>query len=263
MLRFELLFRFGGIMTKKYWVPAMERAQDVLDLITRAPGILKMAEINKKLDISKSTLFNLLLTLEELRWIEKDQQEHYCPGMKLGMWGNSYFQQFDLVQLFVKEAAAVKESLNESIQLAKLEGENVLYLAKADAPSKVQMVSGPGSRMPAHATGLGKMLLSSLDKESIDRLYPERVLPQLTPYTLGTKEELIDHLATIKNQGYALDLEEGVMGFRCVAAPIYDVTGTMIAAVSVSIPLHNWDQKRNQAENEITLLSKRLSMSLD
>lgn len=250
-------------MSNKYWVPALERAQEILELISRQQGKLKMADINRQLSISKSTLFNLLLTLEDLGWIEKDQQDRYLLGLKLGIWGNAYFQQFDLVNLFNKEALGVKNELNESVQLAKLEGNQVLYLAKIGAQSQVQMVSGPGSRMPAHSTGLGKLLLSSLDEQSVFNLYPQEELAVLTPHTLSTRTQLLQQFAEIRSKGYAIDLQEGVMGFCCVAAPVYDLSGTMNAAVSVSVPIHNWEAKFESVKVHTLMLGRKLSMTTE
>ncbi|WP_028987043.1 IclR family transcriptional regulator [Thermicanus aegyptius] len=250
-------------MVNNYWVPALERAQEVIDLICNQSGKLKMSDIQKKLKISKSTLFNLLRTMETLRWITKDQNDCYSPGVRLGIWGNSYFQQFDLVNLFMKEAVPIRDMLKLSVQLARLEGNQVLYLAKVEAPSQVQMVAGPGFRMPAHATGLGKMLLSALDKQVLDRLYPEEMLVRMTSLTLNRKSKLIDQLTIIQKQGYAVDLQEGVMGFCCVAAPVYEVNGLMIAAVSVSIHSHLWSEKSDIYKIEILSLSQRISMNLN
>jgi DNA-binding IclR family transcriptional regulator len=135
----------------------------------------------------------------------------------------------------------------------------VLYLAKVTAPAPVQMVSGPGARMPAHATGLGKVLLAGMDVKSLKQLYPQDVLPKLTAYTIGSREALFQDLNKVKSEGYALDLQEGVMGFNCVAAPVYHSNGSAIAAVSCSMPIHQWETKKEAAINEILSLARRLS----
>jgi DNA-binding IclR family transcriptional regulator len=110
-------------------------------------------------------------------------------------------------------------TLKESIQLAQLDGSDVLYLEKEAAPSPVQMVSGPGAKFPTHATGLGKLLLSCMSDEQIDQLFPDDELARLTPHTLRTKQELLNQLEVIRKQGYSMDLREGAMGFNCIAAP--------------------------------------------
>jgi len=125
------------------------------------------------------------------------------------------------------------------------------------------MVSGPGTRIPAYATGLGKMLLSGLENEQLDNMYPQEALSSLTSFTIRTKSELFKQLPRIREQGYALDLQEGVMGFNCIAAPIYHPNGQLVAAVSFSIPLHHWEEKREEALKAILSLSQKLSFVID
>ena len=249
-------------MDKKYWVPALEKAHIVIKLIAEEPAKLKLTDLCKRLEISKSSMFSLLQTMEALNWITRNSSDVYSLGMHFGLMGNAYFQQYDLIDAFHTEAAAYMKIVNESIQIARLEGGDVFYLAKEAAPSPVQMVSGPGTRIPAYATGLGKMLLSALENEQLDLIYPNDSFTSLTPFTLRTKKELITHLTTIRKQGYALDLQEGVMGFNCIAAPIYHHNGQLLAAVSFSIPLHHWDEKREIALNAILDLSHKLSFVL-
>lgn len=249
-------------MDKKYWVPALEKAHEIIKLIAEEPAQLKLSDLCKRLEISKSSMFSLLQTMEALQWITRNSSDAYTLGMHFGLMGNAYFQQYDLIDAFRTEAPSYMKLINESVQLAQLEGREVFYLAKEAAPSPVQMVSGPGTRMPAYATGLGKMLLSGLSNEQLDHLYPNDALTSLTPFTLRTKQELLSRLKSIKKQGYALDLQEGVMGFNCVAAPIYHPNGQLIAAVSYSIPLHNWDEKRDAALNAIVNISQKLSFNL-
>lgn len=257
----QILSRTGGLkLERKYWVPALERANEVLHLIAREPDKWKMKDICKRLNISKSTMFSLLLTMEALQWISKNPTDTYSLGVHYGILGNAYFNKFELVDLFNKEAAATMPKIGESIQMASLEGSQVVYLAKINGNSPIQMVSGPGARFPAHATGLGKMLLSGLPETDIEAHYPDLELPQLTPFTIANKEQLKTELEKIRNTGYAEDLQEGVMGFCCVAAPVYNVSSQMIAAVSISMPQHQWEQKREASIEEVRQLAGRLSL---
>lgn len=252
----------GVIMEKKYWVPALEKAHEIVRLVAEEPAKFKLSDLCRRLEISKSSMFSLLQTMEALGWITRNPSDAYTLGMHYGLMGNAYFQQFDLIDSFRQEASSFMKMVNESLQLARLEGEDIFYLAKEAAPSPVQMVSGPGTRFPAHATGLGKLLLSGLEKAQFDMLYPNDSLPSLTPYTLRTRKELVGQLAVIRKQGYAFDLQEGVMGFNCVAAPVYRPNGQMLAAISFSIPLHHWDEKRDKALHAVLQLSQKLSFVL-
>ncbi|MFD0695263.1 IclR family transcriptional regulator [Paenibacillus sp. GCM10027628] len=249
-------------MERKYWVPALEKANDVLQQICERPSELKLIDLSKQLGINKSSMFTLLNTMEALDWVVRENDGTYSLGSKLGFWGNAFFKQFSLIDRFRKEAALTKHVILETIQLAKLEQRDVLYLAKEEMPSPVRIASEPGKKLPAHATALGKAMLAWLDPSEFDALYPEDELaPSLTLHTLQTREELRSNLAAVREAGCAFDLEEAVMGFCCVAAPVRDGEGRIIAAISCSMFKHEWEQKREMAQNEICALAQRLSQS--
>ncbi|HEY8530045.1 MAG TPA: IclR family transcriptional regulator [Paenibacillaceae bacterium] len=249
------------MMERKYWVPALEKAHKVLDAIAQEPARLKLTDLCSRLGISKSTMFSLLGTMETLGWLRRLPNDTYVLGKYYGYLGNAFFRQYDLVAAFGQEARPVMQRLGESIQLATLDGNEVLYLAKETAPTPVQMVAGPGVRVPAHATGLGKTLLAWLPEEELLKLYPEEKLKTLTEYTISTRGDLMRHLAAVREQGYAIDNQECVMGFHCVAAPVRQADGQVMAAVSASIPAHLWEQKKDQARAEILALAERLSLN--
>ncbi|MCC2685810.1 MAG: IclR family transcriptional regulator [Paenibacillaceae bacterium] len=246
-------------MEKKYWVPALERANAVLRLIAEQPSKLKLSDLTKRLGISKSTMFSLLQTMESLDWIKREDKETYSLGNFFGTMGFAYFEKYDLADAFRKEAESSMSKLLASFQLACLEDSEVLYLARVSAPVPVQMVSGPGVRMPAHATALGKVLLTGLDLDRIAYIFSEEQLPKLTAHTIGFRNELLQEVEKVRKDGYALDMQEGVMGFNCVAAPVYHPNGSMVAAVSCSMPIHEWSSKKDAAIQEIVSLARRLS----
>lgn len=249
-------------MQPKYWVPALEKGNAILTLLVEEPSALKLIDLSKRLGINKSSMFSLLTTMEELQWVTKSEDGTYALGSKLGYWGTAFFKQYQLVSLFHKEALHTKHALNETVQLAVLEGNEVLYLAKEEMPSPVKLTSEPGKKFPAHATALGKAMLSGAHFETLHEIYPEEALyPQLTPYTLKTRASLFNELQRVRDQGYACDEQEIVIGFCCAAAPIYGAKGKIIAAVSASMPLHEWNDKRNKAIEELKLLANRLSGS--
>ncbi|ULL18666.1 IclR family transcriptional regulator [Paenibacillus sp. H1-7] len=245
-------------MDVKYAVPALDRAHAVLGLLSEEPYQWKLSDLSRELGISKSTLYSLLQTMERLQWINRDSNETYAIGKSVGDFGSAYFRQFDLIEEFRRLAKPVMRRLQESIQLARLDGSDVLYLAKVEAPSPVQMVSGPGVRVPAHSTGLGKSLMSDMSAEQVRLLLPEEQLPKRTAHTIDNREQFIRELEQVHLDGYALDEQEGVMGFCCVSAPIRR-RNEIVAAVSCSLPLYNWETGKAEALREIRSLAAELS----
>ncbi|MEC0208590.1 IclR family transcriptional regulator [Paenibacillus ehimensis] len=247
-------------MDKKYWVPALEKSDLVLQAISEQPSGLKLIDLSKRLGINKSSMFSLLATMEALDWVVREDDATYSLGSKLGYIGNAFFKQFSLIDRFRKEASVTKHVLKETIQLAKLERNEVLYLAKEEMPSPVRLSSEPGIKFPAHATALGKAMLAWVDEPDFGTLYASETLdPSLTPHTLQKRSDLIRQLEDVRTNGYAYDLQEAVMGFCCVAAPVRSGNGKVVAAISCSMFQHEWEAKRDLARNEICALAERLS----
>lgn len=246
-------------MEQKYSVPALDRSDAVLSLLIDEPYRWRLSDLSKKLDISKSTMYSLLITMERLKWVSRDRNETYAIGSALGRYGSAFFRQYDLIEEFRRLADPVMRQLQESVQLAVLEGNQVLYLAKVEAATPVQMVSGPGVRFPAHATGLGKALLSATSAEQLYELFPVETLQKITVHTIGSREALIEEIEQGRHAGFTTDIQEGVMGFCCVAAPIKKRNGEIIAAVSCSMPIHYWEGKKDIARQEMLKLAEQLS----
>jgi DNA-binding IclR family transcriptional regulator len=249
-------------MDKKYWVPALEKANDILLVISGQPSKLKLIDLSKHLGINKSSMFSILNTMEQLEWVVREAEGTYSLGSKLGFIGNAFFKQFSLIERFRKEAAVTKHTIQETIQLASLDRHEVLYLAKEEMPSPVRLASEPGMKLPAHVTALGKAQLAYLGAAAIESLFPQEELsPCPTPHTLKKRSDLISQLELSRTEGVAYDLQEAVMGFCCVAAPVRDMQGKVIAAISCSMFQHEWEQKRELAQKEICALAARLSQS--
>ncbi|RKP54014.1 IclR family transcriptional regulator [Cohnella endophytica] len=253
----------GGdtINQRKYWAPAVEKTHLILEQIAKEPGKLKLMDLSNRLGIHKSSMFVLLHTLEQLGWVGKGQNDAYILGHVLGSLGHAFLEQFDLKERFLEEAAKTRDSLQETIQLAKLDGDQVFYLEKVEMPSRVRIVSEPGMRFPAHATALGKALLAWSPEGALERTLHDP-LEELTPNTITSLTRLAPQLKAIRMAGYSIEEQESVMGFCCVAAPILASDGSAVAAVSASIAVHKWNETRDKAIGEVQALAKRLSLSL-
>lgn len=244
---------------KKYWVPALEKANRVLQAIAEQPSNLKLIDLSKQLDMNKSSLFSILHTMEEMLWVKKDKDDTYSLGTAFSSLYHAFVQHFDFQALFQKEAKEVMNQLNETIQIAKLESDHVLYMGKVEASTPVRLLSEPGMRLPAYATSMGKMLLSSLSREEFDLLFPDDSLKLLTPHTIPSKEKLTQELEMIRKQGFSFESQEAVMGFCCIAAPIVNREDKTIFSVSCSMPIHQWESKQDLAKEQIIELALKLS----
>lgn len=248
-------------MKKKYWVPAIERVNNVLTLIAKEPNKLKLMEISKISGINKSSLFSIMNTLEELGWVYKEADQTYTLGPQLGYLGAKYNQQFDLTKVFEQEAAKTVQIIGETIQLSVLDGEDIVYRAKKEGSSVVRIATEPGMRLPAHATAMGKVLLSTYSKKELSEMYRDRAFQKLTDYTVDNLDDLIDQIESLYQNGYIIEAEETVKGFTCIAAPVRNERNDIIAAVSITMTLDSWVEKSEIAKNEIITLAKNLSIN--
>ncbi len=248
-------------MEKKYWVPAIEKANTVLMIISKEPRRLRLMEIAEKSTINKSSLFSILNTLEELGWVYKESDQTYSLGAKLGFLGAQYIQQFDLPRVFDREAEKTVRKIEETIQLSILDGREIIYIAKKEGLSRVRVASEPGMRFPAHATAMGKAMLSSFSKEQLELIYKEKGFEKLTDFTVDNLSDLVSQLDDIKKNGYIIESQEAVKGFTCIGAPVLNERKEIIAAVSITMDRDNWIQKSDACKEEILVLSRSLSMN--
>lgn len=252
-------------LDRKYWVPALERADLILKAISKQPGEQKMTELCDETGINKSSMFSLLRTMETLLWVSKDKKEAYSLGVGVAyyntVFNESHKQNFNLVEHFLKKSADSVKIISETFQLSILDRSDVVYLAKQEGPSLVKLESSPGMRFPAHATAMGKMMLSWLPTEELERRFPNRILSQLTTHTITDWDEFMANLAAIRIHGYAVDQEEIIKGICCVAAPILDASGNVVAAVSTSMLQHAYIDKQESAIQEVMKLAEKLSLS--
>jgi IclR family transcriptional regulator, KDG regulon repressor len=229
-------------------VKSLVRGLEILEVLATHPDGLTLSEICRKLDLPKSSAHALLHSLLARDYLMPARRERaYRLGPRLFGLGNAYAHGIDLVGQGQEIVHAVSRRCDETVHLATLQGRDVVYVAKAEGTRTIRMVSAIGKRVPAHGTGVGKMLLSALTCAEIEDLYPPSQPPeQLTPNTITSLPALRAELARTRERGYADEEEESTIGLGCVAAPVYDGGGQMVAAMSISVPLSRFPPDRKQ-----------------
>ena len=150
-------------------VPALARGLRILELLADAKQPLRVADIAARLDIPRSATYELISTLRLRRFIEQDSDGRMSLGAKLAMLGASFESGIDLPRLAADAARGLRDRSDETVQVAVLDDRHVLYIAKADSSRQLRLVSSLGRRLPAHVTGLGKVLLAALPADEFDR----------------------------------------------------------------------------------------------
>jgi DNA-binding IclR family transcriptional regulator len=215
------------------------RAFEILSLMRRK-GPMTVREVAADLDLPRSSVHELVHTLATLGAIAPSHAGggRFTLGLLLHELGSAYLSEVDLAREGQTAAEKVAAACGETVHLATLDGTEVVYLAKVDSIHAVRMVSAVGRRLPAHCTGVGKVLLAGLSDDELARRFggDTAALPAMTPNSIGTVGALRRTLADVRRLGHAIDDCESNRDVRCVAAPVYDHQGAMVAAMSISVP---------------------------
>jgi IclR family transcriptional regulator, KDG regulon repressor len=230
-------------------VPAVARALDVLELFLDGGESLSTPEIVAALGLPRTTGHELVSTLVARSYLAPapGASGRFRLGVRVFQLGSAYASRLDLAREGRTVAERVAASCDETVHLAVLEGTDVIYIAKVDSTHAVRMVSAVGRRLPASCTAVGKMLLSGLPEAAIDARFPsDRPLPAMTPNSVTSPARLKQVLAEVRASGLALDACESNPDVACVAAPVFDQTGAMVAAMSISVPATRWTDERQR-----------------
>jgi DNA-binding IclR family transcriptional regulator len=200
-----------------------------------------------RLGLAKSTVHRLATTLVEYDMLEQNRETgKYRLGLAFFELGTLVRRKMDVTTEAQGEIHALADSSGETVQLAILDHLTILYIRIRESRQAIRLSSGLGSRAPAHCTGVGKALLAFQPPEVVQQVV-ENGLRRCTEHTIIEPEKLRTELATIRARGYAIDDEEIEVGLRCVAAPIRDHSGQVVAAISVAAPVQRMSKKQVQA----------------
>jgi IclR family KDG regulon transcriptional repressor len=228
-------------------VKSADRVLQIFELVaTRGPQTF--SEVVATLGLPASSTHNLLKTLVRRRYLLLDPEDRrYRLGLRLWEVAQAYAANDQLPRLAQPIMDRVVALTGETVQLARLDGVENVYLAISESPQPMKLVSAVGKRLYAHATGLGKVLLAGLTDEEVRRRFGRIELPRFTPNTIVQLEVLLRVLADVRADGYAIDREEYVIGCRCIAMPVRDAQGDVLAAMSVSVPTPRFSDELERA----------------
>ncbi len=232
----------SGAVSSSSGVKSAERVLAILEyLATNREATF--SSIARDLALPNSSAHELLRTLARRRFIEQDPlNRSFCLGIRVWEIAQGYTAASNLVALARPLMQDLTARTLETVQLACLDGLENVYLAISESPHPMKLVSKPGGRLPAHATGLGKVLLASLAEDDLLRRLDAVQLARFTERTIVDVDALRLELARIRARGFGEDNEEYVIGCRCLAMPIRGPELGVVAAMSVSVPTPRFNQ---------------------
>ncbi len=233
-----------------YQVPGLERGLRLLEAFGRDNPEMTLAELTRKLELPRATAFRLVTTLERLGYLQKvSDRKAYRLGSRVLRLGFEYLASQDMVATAHAHLERLSKETGASAHLGVLDGTEVLYLDRVAGWKHLVSNVGIGTRFPAHATTMGRVLLAGLGDDTVRELYRNQALPRATPQTPGTIDELIRQLGSERNRGYAASFSGFEAGLSSVAAPVMNGFGRTVAAISLAGPDSQFD--RRDVEGEI------------
>ncbi len=223
-------------------VQSVDRALAILEVLART-GESGVTEIAVELGVHKSTASRLVATLEAHRLVEQTgDRGRYRLGMGILRLAGATTARLDLVQEARPIARQLAADTGETVNIAVLSESSALYLDQIAGSSALQPHNWVGQHIPLHATSNGKVLLSGLDEAGLDAALGK--LATYTPRTITSRTLFREELARVREQGYAVAVDELEVGLAAVAAPIRNAHGDVIASMSVSGPSFRLPEER-------------------
>ena len=251
-------------MAKRYLVPAIKRAFDLIELLVQHDSGLTISDIHRHMGLPLSSVATIVYTLHDLGYLERDPSpSSYRLSVKLFGIARRVLDRMDIVsQCHSLLEEAVRES-GLTGHLAVLRDTESMYIDRVQSDGFVQVSTYVGLRWPAHTSAAGKVLLAFLPQPELEKTLAQMKFKKLTPQTIASRPVLARQLATIARTGYGWERNEGEMGLGCVAAPLFGPRRELVAALSLTGTVHQLSKAKipalgNLAKKYALQMSARL-----
>lgn len=227
---------------------SIERCLKVIGILSDHPAGLKLTEISRLLDLHPSSVHHLVSTLVPHDYISQDPDtKKYSLGFRFLEISRKILNNMDIRRIANRHLEVLRRKCQEAVHLAVLRGDKVVYIDKRDTPSGLSLATYVGFATDAHAAAGGKVLLAGLNDEAVKDIYKKKSLKAYSKNTITGLPALMEELARIRKQGYAIDNEEYYEGVRCVAAPVRS-GDQVVASISVTGSIFTMTQDRIEKE---------------
>lgn len=222
---------------KVHKVKSADRVLDILELFAGERESYSVTDIATALDMPASSAYMLVQNMLARGYLESDRSgKQFRMGYKIFEIRTRYMRSTSLISEFYRVAGKIVDNLNETVFLGVRGGNQLIYIAEKQIPTPLRFSMQFGKTLPLYASASGKMLLCNCTEEEIRAMYPPSELKPLTPHTITSVEELLRQIEAARSDGTAYNMGETVADVHCIAGPIYDPEGTIVASMSISIP---------------------------
>ena len=239
------------------------KAGQVLSLFDREHEEWRVSDAAQALGMAKSSTHDLMSSMAHIGLLSQTDQGRYRLGWKIVELSETLLATTELRTIARPVMEELIHAHQETLHLAILQKGKVVYLDKLEGMQTVRVeLTGLGTHLYPHCTGVGKVLLAHLPWTCVEELIGEYGLPGFTEATITDIEALKEELANVRKRGYAYDLGEIITDLRCVAAPIRDFQGRVIAAISMSVPAFRFERSEQHFRNAIVRSGQVISRHL-
>jgi DNA-binding IclR family transcriptional regulator len=208
-------------MGERYQAPSVKKAFQILRLVADAAQGVGISELARKLGISKGTVHGITAALEDLGAVKRDSRtKRYSLGLTLFELGRLAYSQVDLKDLARPVLEGLMERTQESVFLGVLNGDHVTILDIVESRHDLKITSPIGTILPLFAGSTGKVFLAALKEEKAQEIISQKGIPRYTENTITDPERYLEEIGRVRQQGYATDDGEYIMGVRAVTCPI-------------------------------------------
>ncbi len=215
------------------FVRALSRGLAVIEAFGREHPQMTLSDVARQTGLSRGTARRLLLTLQRLGYVAFDGDKFSLLPRALRL-GFAYLSSLSMSNLAGPAMAALTQEIGESCSIAVLDGNEIVYVARVAAKRLITDAMSIGSRLPAYATSMGKVLLASLKPAELDAYFAAVKLVAHTPHTIVDESELRSVIERTRRSGYATNDREIELGLRSISVPIVGKDGRVVAAMNVS-----------------------------
>jgi IclR family KDG regulon transcriptional repressor len=225
-----------------YHTRSVSRALEILACFSQNRPELSLNEICELTGLPKPTVFRLLSSLESARFVERcPGKDKYQVGIKAFEVGCVFLSHLSVERVARPIMDSLSKQFHLSVNLGILDQGQVVYLAVSEPDTLFRYIPIIGYRHYVHCSALGKVLVAPLSEEQVDEILVAVGMPALTPHTIIHPRAFKEHLALVRQQEYATDIQEGGLGFCCLAVPIHNHEGKVVAAMSISGSIVHFD----------------------
>ncbi|TFZ51231.1 IclR family transcriptional regulator [Serratia proteamaculans] len=217
------------------FMASLARGLEVIQAFTPQRRLMSISQISQKTGIPRAAVRRCLYTLNKLGFVYAQDGKNFELRPRILTLAHAYLGATPLAKATQPVLKHISQLLNESCSIATLDGDNILYIARASAERIMTIDLNIGSRLPAFATSMGRVLLSHLPVDKREDYLQRITLMRYTQYTIGSVDKLREELDKVRAQGYAINDQELEIGLRSIAVPIASANGGVTAALNVGV----------------------------